>query len=100
MRRETDTENVTRSQRRRQSTDNVTMPNETPKMSKKVREKGVPVRIRAGAGVNFAHVNGKYLGKGTFEIDQIAKGIGSKSGWGRLANGDGWVGLDFVEIIE
>lgn len=66
----------------------------------RVREKENPVRIRAGAGINFSHVNWQYLGKGTFEIDEIEKGPGSKAGWGHLANGAGWVALDFVEILE
>lgn len=73
---------------------------ETKTKAIRVREKGQSVRIRAGAGTNFAHVNGKYLGKGIFEVDEIAKGPGSKSGWGHLANGEGWVGLDFVEILK
>lgn len=73
---------------------------EKPKSSFFVREGAVPVRIRSGAGVGFSHVDGKYLGKGDFEIDVVSEGPGSKSGWGHLANGDGWVALDYVEILN
>lgn len=66
----------------------------------KIRERDNPVRIRAGAGIHFTHVDGKYLGKGTFEIDAVEDGPGSKTGWGHLVNGDGWVALDFVEILK
>lgn len=66
----------------------------------RIREKGQSVRVRAGAGINFDHVNGKYLGKGVFEVDMVSDGPGSKSGWGHLANNEGWVGLDFVEILK
>ena len=66
----------------------------------KIKEGSVPVRIRAGAGIEYAHVEGKYLGKGFFEVDEIVPGTGSKSGWGRLVNGEGWVALDFVEILK
>lgn len=65
----------------------------------KVREKGIMVRIRSGPGTNYDHVNGEYLGKGVFEIDQKSDGVGSMSGWGHLVNGKGWVALDFVEIV-
>lgn len=71
----------------------------TPQILMKVKEKESPVRIRAGAGTNYSHVDGRYLGSGIFEIVEIESGPGSKSGWGRLANGDGWVALDFVERV-
>lgn len=66
----------------------------------KIKEGSAPVRIRSGAGLSFSHLDGKYLGKGIFEIDTIIDGPGSKSGWGHLANGEGWVAMDFVEIIK
>lgn len=75
-------------------------PVEPEKKIIKIRERGMNVRIRAGAGVNFDHVNGMYLGSGVFDVDEIAPGIGSMSGWGHLANGKGWVAMDFVEIVE
>lgn len=64
-----------------------------------VKEKGQSVRIRSGPGVSYAHVDGKYLGSGVFEIDEISDGPGSESGWGKLSNGSGWVGLDFVDRV-
>lgn len=66
----------------------------------KVREKHMSVRIRSGPGTDFEHLNGQYLGKGVFEIDEVMKGSGSASGWGHLTDGRGWIGLDFVEIID
>lgn len=66
----------------------------------KIREGSAPVRIRAGAGLSFPHVDGKYIGKGVFEVDEVSQGPGSKSGWGHLVNGDGWVAMDFVEIVK
>lgn len=66
----------------------------------KIREASAPVRIRSGAGLSFSHVDGKYLGKGVFDVDEVREGPGSKSGWGHLANGDGWVAMDFVEIVN
>lgn len=66
----------------------------------RVVEKDAPVRIRSGPGIDFSHVDGRYLGKGTFEIDRFEDGPGSKAGWGHLANGSGWVALDYVDRID
>lgn len=75
--------------------------NETPRSNMfRVKEGSVPVRIRAGAGINTTHVDGRYLGSGIHEIDEVKEGPGSKTGWGHLASGIGWVGLDFVEKIK
>lgn len=65
-----------------------------------IKEGPVPVRIRAGAGTHTSHVDGKFLGKGVFTVDKVRIGPGSKSGWGHLSTGEGWVGLDFVEILK
>lgn len=67
---------------------------------RKICERDVRVRIRSGPGVGFDHVNGEYLGPGVFEIDEIASGTGSMSGWGHLVNGKGWIALDFVDIVD
>lgn len=56
------------------------------------------LRIRSGPGTNFA-TTGSYTGKGTFEIVEVQNGNGSESGWGRLADGSGWIALDFAERI-
>ncbi len=56
------------------------------------------LRIRSGPGVNCA-VTGKYTGKGVFEISEIQNGNGANNGWGKLANGLGWIMLDYVTIL-
>lgn len=72
----------------------------SPKMTMQIKEGSVPVRVRSGPGTNYSHVGGKYLGKGIFEVDTVRDGIGSKSGWGHVESIDGWVALDFVEILK
>lgn len=72
----------------------------TEETSYRIREGKSPVRIRAAADISSAHVDGKYLGPGVFEVDKIEQGPGSKTGWGHLANGEGWVALDFVEFVK
>lgn len=57
------------------------------------------LRIRSGPGTNCA-TTGAYTGQGNFDIIEIQNGNGSKSGWGKLANGYGWISLDFVEKIS
>lgn len=56
------------------------------------------LRIRSGpfAGDN---TTGKYTGKGVFAITEIQNGSGSKSGWGKLRNGAGWISMDYVELL-
>lgn len=56
------------------------------------------LRIRSGPGTNCA-TTGAYTGKGIFGITEIQNGSGSKSGWGKLENGAGWISLDFVDKI-
>ena len=56
------------------------------------------LRIRAGAGTDFAKT-GKYTGIGVFTIVEVKAGEGSAAGWGLLKayeeNRDGWVSLDY-----
>lgn len=66
----------------------------------KVREKDSPVRVRSGPGTNFPQIAGKYLGKGIHDIVKVSSGKGSVSGWGKLSKGDGWVALEYVQIME
>lgn len=66
---------------------------------RRIREMDKPVRIRAAADISSAHVDGKYLGKKWRTIDQIVDGPGAKHGWGHLYDGEGWVNLDFVEVM-
>lgn len=58
------------------------------------------LRIRKGPGVGEGcEPIGKYTGIGTFRILEVQNGSGSKSGWGRLESGEGWICMDFVERI-
>lgn len=72
----------------------------TEQIPYRIKEGKSPVRIRAEADINSTHVGGKYLGAGVFEIDKVEPGPGSRHGWGHLANGDGWVALDYVEFVK
>ena len=56
------------------------------------------LRIRSGPGTNYA-TTGAYTGRGDFDIAEVQNGNGSKSGWGKLANGAGWISLDFAEKL-
>lgn len=56
------------------------------------------LRIRSGAGTN-TNPTGKYTGIGVFTITEVKEGPGSKSGWGKLASGAGWISLDFTTKI-
>lgn len=58
------------------------------------------LRIRKGPGVGEGcEPIGQYTGIGTFRILEVQNGTGSKSGWGRLASGEGWICMDYVERI-
>lgn len=58
------------------------------------------LRIRKGPGIGAGcEPIGKYTGIGTFRILEVQNGTGSKSGWGRLESGEGWICMDFVERI-
>ncbi len=50
--------------------------------------------IRTGAGTNYSHLS-YFIPPGAYEIVEVQSGTGSTAGWGKLANGDGWVALDF-----
>lgn len=66
----------------------------------RVREKDLKVRVRSGPGINHPQVSGSYLGEGVHEISKISEGTGSKTGWGLLSDGRGWVALDYVERVR
>ena len=53
--------------------------------------------IRKGPGTNYAK-NG-FTGKGIFTIIEVKKGKGSKTGWGKLKSGQGWISLDYAKRI-
>lgn len=54
------------------------------------------LRIRTEPG---GAPTGKYTGKGVFAITEIQNGSGSNLGWGKLRNGEGWISLDYVEML-
>lgn len=64
----------------------------------KVRISVDRLRIRSGPGSENAPT-GKYTGKGVFVITEIQNGSGSATGWGKLKNGEGWISLDYVELL-
>lgn len=53
--------------------------------------------IRKGPGTNTQRLG--YTGKGVFTIVEVQNGQGSKSGWGRLKSGAGWISLDYATRI-
>lgn len=56
------------------------------------------LNIRKGPGTNYGKT-GKFTGKGIFTIVEKKSGTGSKSGWGKLKSGLGWISLDFTKKI-
>ena len=64
----------------------------------KVRVSIDDLNIRVGAGTNYRKT-GRYTGKGVFTIVEVKQGKGSKSGWGKLKSGAGWISLDFVQRL-
>lgn len=68
---------------------------EKPLLPFKVKVSVNNLRIRTGPGTNYA-VTGRYTGAGIFTIVEVQNGTGSKTGWGKLFKGDGWISLDYV----
>lgn len=56
------------------------------------------LRIRKGPGTNFDWT-GRYTGKGKFTIVEVIEGKGSKTGWGKLKSGAGWICLDYTTRV-
>ena len=54
------------------------------------------LRVRSGPGTEY-EPTGKYTGAGVFTIEEIQNGTGSKTGWGRLKSGIGWICLDYTK---
>jgi hypothetical protein len=52
------------------------------------------LNIRKGPGADYDKT-GTYTGIGAFTITEVREGKGSKSGWGKLASGAGWISLDY-----
>ena len=57
------------------------------------------LNIRKGPGTNYGKI-GKFTGKGIFTIVEVRSGKGSKTGWGRLKSGVGWISLDYTKKCE
>ena len=72
--------------------------NEEQSTEFKVRVSIDDLNIRTGAGTNYRKT-GRYTGKGIFTIVEVKQGRGSKSGWGKLKSGAGWISLDFSQRI-
>lgn len=64
----------------------------------KVRVKIDDLNIRKGPSTNYRK-NG-VTGKGTFTITEVKEGKGSKSGWGKLKSGLGWISLDYATRVK
>ena len=64
----------------------------------KVKVSITNLNIRRGPGTNYSRT-GSFTGKGTFEITQVSSGEGSKSGWGKLKSGAGWISLDYATRV-
>lgn len=56
------------------------------------------LNIRKGPGTNYDKI-GKFTGVGVFTIVDVKDGKGSKTGWGKLKSGAGWISLDFAKRI-
>ena len=59
-----------------------------------VRVKIPDLNIRKGLGTDTART-GQFTGVGIFTIVEVKSGAGSKTGWGRLKSGAGWISLDY-----
>ena len=64
----------------------------------KVKVSAADLNIRTGAGTNFSRT-GEHTGRGIFTIVETKTGAGSKSGWGLLKSGAGWISLDYCERV-
>lgn len=64
----------------------------------KVEVKITTLNIRKGPGTNYAKT-GDFTGRGVFTIVGESTGAGSKSGWGKLKSGTGWISLDYAKKI-
>lgn len=56
------------------------------------------LRIRKGAGTNYAQV-GMIRDRGVYTIVAESKGQGSTKGWGKLKSGAGWISLDYTKKV-
>lgn len=64
-----------------------------PQSRFKVRVTVNDLNIRKGPGTNYPVVG--VTGRGVFTIVETSEGQGSKTGWGKLLSGLGWISLDY-----
>jgi hypothetical protein len=64
----------------------------------RVRVENSFLNIRTGPGTNYDKV-GQYINVGVYTIVEKKDGQGSKSGWGKLKSGVGWISLDYVTRV-
>ena len=64
----------------------------------KVKVASPNLNIRSGPGTHY-YKTGLFTGPGVFTIVEVRSGTGSKSGWGRLLSGVGWISLDYCETV-
>lgn len=69
-----------------------------PFTSFKVKISIANLNIRKGPGSNFERT-GHYTGKGVFTITEVIDGKGSKTGWGKLKSGAGWICMDYAKKL-
>lgn len=60
----------------------------------KIEVKIDDLNIRKGPGTNYAKTG--VIPKGVYTIVQVESGKGSKTGWGKLKSGAGWISMDYV----
>lgn len=64
----------------------------------KVKVEVPNLNIRKGPGKDYDRT-GKFTGSGVFEITEKKPGKGSEKGWGKLVSEEGWISLDFCEVL-
>lgn len=64
----------------------------------KVRVTITNLNIRTGPGTNY-NKTGNFIAPGIYTITEVQNGQGSKTGWGKLKSGAGWISLDFATKI-
>jgi N-acetylmuramoyl-L-alanine amidase len=70
-------------------------PAPAPSSDFKVRVTIKDLNIRKGPGTNYDRT-GKFIDPGVYTIVKVQNGQGSKTGWGQLKSGAGWISLDFT----
>lgn len=66
-----------------------------PTSNFKVRVSIDTLNIRKGPGIDY-ETAGYFIPKGVYTITEVKNGKGSKTGWGRLKSGAGWISLDYA----